>query len=586
MASKWDQLKQAADALRENLKEVDENIKKFTGRDPAQDNKPTTDFKRAPVKRNAQASNEELPAKRTGTEHDEKRWGEFAEASVNAGTKMLELNGGAIDDDKEDQPSIHSSVVVTGELLPVEKEAPRPKEVDRQVKSRNRRMFGHLVGTLKQFKKESQVKTETDIKREEKFAKVEEDMVQERKTAFIEKKALFQSRRDKEFELKEIEWKMDMEELKEALEDHHKNYDGFIRLNAKPYIFYLPAVHNDATKIRIGASKKAVKDDIRRRFEGLDDIPHELKNTWENRPRRNLAPRNDQTPGSAKPRSRDLFEEEAADEQKASSNKTSHNEKKARSGREYTRERSPVLVRARSPVLVRKSDNIKDKTDVKDSKTAKNQSDRSRKSSAVESSAIDDIDLKHDTSAFDFQDDCQDHFGVISEKKKKNNDLPTVSDMQVSKPQTVHSVTSANIAKETTESESFNNRTAHLTRTNAEMTSLEYAQSGETYTLDKEGKQKNDEHSMVSVYDSFGRDHVMTSVRDSNRSRNLETGSEDDERRYYEDETSVDREMKTKDGNKSSMLHLVDLTASLLAADAEVESTKPLQSPIVSEELS
>ncbi|XP_065660649.1 pinin isoform X2 [Hydra vulgaris] len=250
------ELQQARDALKQNIIAVDETIKKLTGRDPAEHTRSTG--RRIQLKRNSYGDkfgNHQPPAKLANTER--RRWG----TTLNR-EKRLDSGG---EEEEEKKPAVHSSVVVTGK--PVLQSSVKEDVI---TKNRNRRMFGLLVGTLKQFKRESQVKTEQDSKREEKLSKVEDQVQKEKDNALIERKELYQSRRNKQLELKQLEFKLEMAKLNVELKDHYSKFKDFIQLKSTPRIFYKPATHNKKTTALLEESQKFLNESLEQRLKEID----------------------------------------------------------------------------------------------------------------------------------------------------------------------------------------------------------------------------------------------------------------------------------------------------------------------------
>lgn len=259
MTESISELQQARDALKQNIHDVDENIKKLTGRDPEQGGRLSTP-RRIQLKRNSYGTpgSTQPPTKRTPVER--RRWGNSALSS------RQNLDSGGEEEEKQ-KPTVPSSVVATGK--PIES-LQRPVREDTQTRKRNQRMFGLLLGTLKQFKQESKFKSEQECKQEEKLQKVEEQVEKDKEDALRERKELFQSRRDKQKELKKVEFKLEMAELVVDLQSHYQHMKDYIQLKSTPRLFYKPKQHNKKTSKLLEDSRTSLKESLEQRLKEIE----------------------------------------------------------------------------------------------------------------------------------------------------------------------------------------------------------------------------------------------------------------------------------------------------------------------------
>jgi len=143
-----------------------------------------------------------------------------------------------IDDDKA--PKVTSTVVKVNEKDP---EKPHPSlAATEDDKKRHRKMFGFLLGTLQQFKKEGEVKSEVEAKRQEIEQKVESKVEQEKAELLAQHKQIIDEQKERELKLKgEIKKKQEETELA-ILEGkwakHHALLDLFQKTKATPVIYY------------------------------------------------------------------------------------------------------------------------------------------------------------------------------------------------------------------------------------------------------------------------------------------------------------------------------------------------------------
>jgi len=303
------ELQSQRDSLKENIQGVNENIKKLTGRDPEENRRLSTQ-RRFQLKRTSlgNSSNNQPPEKRSVPER--RKWGSTVQV-VSEGRKHLD-SGGEEEDEEEQKPAIASSVVATGKPMTIPK---RPKVEDKAVISRNRRMLGMLMGTLRQFKRESQFKSEQESKREEKLTKVEEQVKKEQEDAQNEKKELFQARKDKQDELRKLDFKIDMAELGVQLKSHYDNFKGLIQLKSTPRVFYKPAKHNDVTRKLLEETQKQITESLEHRLMEMEmcteeDIIVARTQSQSSHSRRESRVSKDVTVIEPAQTKRDLFEED------------------------------------------------------------------------------------------------------------------------------------------------------------------------------------------------------------------------------------------------------------------------------------
>lgn len=182
--------------------------------------------------------------------------------------------------------TLSSQIVVTPVEVPSRSEALEVQRKDPNNKERNKRMFGALLGTLRKFKQD-----ETKLKdREEKKAliekKLEDQAIKEKQQLRHERESLFKERKLKYIEIRNIELKLARLKEQEEWEARQRPLGNFIRTKTSPPIFYLPKVLNSDTKKLLADTKvfitnmieeknkqveKQVEDILK---QGLDD--HEM----------------------------------------------------------------------------------------------------------------------------------------------------------------------------------------------------------------------------------------------------------------------------------------------------------------------
>ncbi|CAK9304177.1 unnamed protein product [Gordionus sp. m RMFG-2023] len=127
--------------------------------------------------------------------------------------------------------------------------------------ARNKRMFGHLLGTLTQFKKDSDQAKEksratlrTEIER-----KLEDKANQEKQDLLLEKRQLFTQQKQAKNRMKALEIKIEILKLEEAWEEYQNQMKRFVKTQTHPNIFYLPALMNLEMQSKLDTSTNKIE---------------------------------------------------------------------------------------------------------------------------------------------------------------------------------------------------------------------------------------------------------------------------------------------------------------------------------------
>lgn len=127
---------------------------------------------------------------------------------------------------------------------------------NKQVFNRNKRMFGMLMETLKQFKTEESDREELTTKRCKIEEKLDQAVEEERAAIPQQVQKLLQEKEVKEKLLDKAETKLDAITRFRNWENTNRHLCCYIQTESKPKLFWLPKTHNSHTEKR----KKETKD--------------------------------------------------------------------------------------------------------------------------------------------------------------------------------------------------------------------------------------------------------------------------------------------------------------------------------------
>ncbi|XP_064600890.1 pinin-like [Liolophura sinensis] len=294
---------------KESLKDVDENIKKLTGRDPVeQRNHARRVSLGAPMdfrSRGPFGSPVDRRERRTRTlsgpgERGRPSFGGggdirgrlFALARQDIGESegppaKRRIVGGAFsrlgparresqsrdsgdEEDLPNKPTVQSSVVPAPGMVRTRKESIDQQNKDEKGKARNRRMFGLLLGTLQQFRTEAKESKDKDEQRRQIEVKLEDKAKQEKEDAQKERQQLFKERRDKQAKVQLLEQKMELVNTHEEWEKETLKLKNFLRTKAKPHLFYKPR-SLDLSDSRVKHTHKVIDGLIKDRRKKLEE---------------------------------------------------------------------------------------------------------------------------------------------------------------------------------------------------------------------------------------------------------------------------------------------------------------------------
>ncbi|KAK7079050.1 hypothetical protein SK128_028531 [Halocaridina rubra] len=291
-----------------DLKGVDENLRKLTGRDFGEPNQRPEQRRRLlsggrddepPAKRRPQGVfarlggvvleqhyNESRGRGRGGFRRNSDTSEPRSERGEGRGDLRTEILGGerggrrvqevAEEDDSIPKPSLASSVARPQVDFKSRTEAAAELTKDRASRDRNRRMFGALLGTLKRFKNDEAKQKDKEEQRAAIDRKLEEKGRAEKEELRRERLDLFNQRKERQAQIRRLTVKMARVKEHEAWESHMMRLTKFIRTKSSPRIFWLPQSHISKTTNLVRAThdiiSRELEEDRQRLKEELDEI--------------------------------------------------------------------------------------------------------------------------------------------------------------------------------------------------------------------------------------------------------------------------------------------------------------------------
>lgn len=238
----YSDLVQDLNKARDNLKGLNENIRKIIGRDPSTTEQYNTGNSFGAYTRNETKKRGSSGFEIRRTDQDRR----YSDASHNASkrramgeTKSVfsRLSGPPNRDVEYEKPRVYSRVI---KEQPTRQEVVAAQGCDEQSRARNRRIFSSLLGTLQKFSQEESKLKSKEEKKAQIEKKLEEQQKVERENLRKEKQCLFTGRKRQQLEIRAIETKMIKMRDLETWEQHKKPLGNFIKTQTKPHIYFLP----------------------------------------------------------------------------------------------------------------------------------------------------------------------------------------------------------------------------------------------------------------------------------------------------------------------------------------------------------
>ncbi|XP_032521212.1 pinin isoform X2 [Danaus plexippus] len=148
---------------------------------------------------------------------------------------------------------VHSTVC---KELPTRAAVLRAQGDDEQARTRNRRIFGSLLGTLQKFKQEEIVLQTKEEKKAQVEKKIEEQAKLEKEREQKQRRTLFAEREHKKATIKALEAKMARVQEFEKWEASQQCLGNFIVTKAKPHVYWLPKKLDEKATEKLNSSRK------------------------------------------------------------------------------------------------------------------------------------------------------------------------------------------------------------------------------------------------------------------------------------------------------------------------------------------
>ncbi|CAG2209032.1 PNN [Mytilus edulis] len=287
-------LQNELEKAKENLKDVDENIKKLTGRDPYEQRQGGN----RRLSQSGDLRGRGRPFTPGGRRFPDNE-GQAARRLVGGAFSRLGISPRAAgrgrgrgigrgigrgrrtaDSDEEEElpnrPTIQSSVVLTPKEPKSRQASLDEQKPDKKSTARNRRMFGLLLGTLQKFKDEAKESKDKEDQRKQIENKLEEKANEEKEEIVKEKRQLFEERRQTQVKLRKIEQKIEIVETSQECQAERLKLANFIRTKAKPPIFYLPKMMNESLENKKKETATAINEMITQKQKQLDEEIEDL----------------------------------------------------------------------------------------------------------------------------------------------------------------------------------------------------------------------------------------------------------------------------------------------------------------------
>uniref|UniRef100_A0A1Q3EXZ4 Pinin n=1 Tax=Culex tarsalis TaxID=7177 RepID=A0A1Q3EXZ4_CULTA len=274
----YSSLQQELNRARDNLKGLNENIRKIIGRDPSTTEQYTGGSSSFGTYSRNETKKRGFESTRRPGDQQDRRFSDGG-GTPNAAKRRAvgetisvfsRLSGPPSRDAEYEKPRIHSRVI---KEQPTRQEIVAAQGSDEKSRARNRRIFGSLLGTLQKFTQEESKLKSKEEKKAQIEKKLEEQQKVERENMRKEKQCLFTDRKRQQLEIRAIETKMTKMKDLEAWEETKKPLANFIKTKTSPHIYFLPKKMDSKMEKKLKESQDEHKKMMEtKRQEVLDSI--------------------------------------------------------------------------------------------------------------------------------------------------------------------------------------------------------------------------------------------------------------------------------------------------------------------------
>jgi len=169
----------------------------------------------------------------------------------------------------EYSPTLKSSVVSSHAVAPIKTKEDLIKLQNKGAnEQRNKRIFGHLLGTLSHFKTDDKERSSTTkaIHRKELEKKIEIQKIEDKKKYNEEKKKLEELKQIEQQNVEILEAKIQLAKGFEEWKSNQLQYKKFIRSETKPFIFYLPKELDEKAQKLLEKTASLIDEQIAKRL--------------------------------------------------------------------------------------------------------------------------------------------------------------------------------------------------------------------------------------------------------------------------------------------------------------------------------
>lgn len=267
---------QQLDRARENLRSVEEGIKKTTtstmrreigGRGGGRSGRGRLAGRIAGVPRfreETEDGEDEPPYKKS-----------LSSVASRLGPINIDTTKSKENEEDEDLPAVKSTVTLS---MAQDREAASSVVNDTTNLNRSKRLFGSLLmGTLRQFKQDKEKNKSIETKQADMWDKIDKKEAEQEAMTAADRRKLEAAKEDVNEEIKLLEEKIQLAEMKDRAGQERDMYSGFIRSRTKPPIYYLPKEHCDRTNKALKESQIRVQRLYQERIDGYDDKIAEIE---------------------------------------------------------------------------------------------------------------------------------------------------------------------------------------------------------------------------------------------------------------------------------------------------------------------